>query len=198
MRSTLMLTRKLKAAVRFSIKTHEVYQKQKRKGKDVAYITHPLTVGLLLARVGASEDVIAAGILHDTIEDSVPEKKVTRAMLAGRFGDRVARIVVSVTNKPKEQASWEERRRDALARIASYPHDSLLVRAADLVSNVSELIDDYGRDGDKVFLRFSRPKEKTLMKFQALIDAVLARWPGNPFARDLRVLARGLRRIGGA
>jgi (p)ppGpp synthase/HD superfamily hydrolase len=32
----------IKKAIRFAIKTHEVYQKQKRKGKDVPYITHPL------------------------------------------------------------------------------------------------------------------------------------------------------------
>lgn len=190
-----IFTPKLKAAIRFSIKTHEVYQKQKRKGKDVAYITHPLTVGLILARVGAPEDVIAAGILHDTIEDSVLEKKVTKNMLAGRFGGRVADLVASVTDLPKDRSSWEERRDDALARVATYAHNSLLVRSADLVSNVSELIDDYGRDGNKVFLRFTKPKQATLGKFMSMIDAVLKRWPRNPLARDLRVLVRGLQKI---
>ncbi len=42
-------------AIRFSIRTHEVFQKQKRKGKDIAYINHPLTVGVILARAGATE-----------------------------------------------------------------------------------------------------------------------------------------------
>src|SRR5258708_4719539 len=73
---------RVQKAVRFATKTHEVYQKQKRKGKDIPYITHPLTVGLILARAGASEDVVIAGILHDTIEDSPPAKKVTREMIA--------------------------------------------------------------------------------------------------------------------
>ncbi len=190
-----IFTPTLKAAIRFSIKTHEVYQKQKRKGKDIAYITHPLTVGLILSRVGASEDVIAAGILHDTIEDSVPEKKVTIEMLEERFGRRVARLIASVTDLPKDEASWEERHADALARIRTYTHDSLLVRSADLVSNVSELIDDYGRDGDKVFLRFTKPKRATLEKFIGMVDAVVRRWPRNPLAGDLRALVRGLRTI---
>jgi (p)ppGpp synthase/HD superfamily hydrolase len=61
--------------IRFSIKTHEVCQKQTRKGKDIPYITHPLIVGLILARAGAGEEVVIAGILHDTIEDSTPKKE---------------------------------------------------------------------------------------------------------------------------
>ena len=77
----LVYSYRLKNAIRFATKTHEVYQKQKRKGKDVPYIIHPLAVGLILARAGACEDVVIAGILHDTIEDSIAEKKVTRSML---------------------------------------------------------------------------------------------------------------------
>lgn len=91
----------IRKAVVFSIKTHEVDQKQKRKGKDIAYITHPPTVGLILARANAGDHVIAAGILHDTIEDSIDKKKVTRAMLAERFDKRVADLVDSVTEKEK-------------------------------------------------------------------------------------------------
>lgn len=192
---SLALSLKVKRAIRFSIKTHEVYQKQKRKGKDVAYITHPLTVGLVLARVGATEDIIAAGILHDTIEDSVPEKKVTPAMLTERFGTRVARLVASVTNLPKENASWETRQSDALARVASYSRDSLLVKSADIICNASEIIDDYGRDGDRIFLRFSRPKELTLAHYLSLIDAILDHWRTNPLAGDLRNVARRLEAI---
>jgi len=67
----MIYTAKIRQAIRFAIKTHEVYQKQKRKGKDVGYISHPLTVGVVLAKAGASENVIVAGVLHDTIEDSV-------------------------------------------------------------------------------------------------------------------------------
>ncbi len=72
---------KISRAIRFSTKTHEVYQKQKRKGKDIPYITHPITVGLILSRAGADENTVVAGILHDTIEDSVEEKKVSEEML---------------------------------------------------------------------------------------------------------------------
>ncbi len=36
----------IQKAIKFAIKTHEVYQKQTRKGRGVSCITHPLTVGL--------------------------------------------------------------------------------------------------------------------------------------------------------
>ncbi len=132
----MIYTNKIQKAIRFSVKTHEVYQKQKRKGKDVPYIVHPLTVGLILASAGASEDVIAAGILHDTIEDSIAEKKVTQEMLAERFGDHVAGLVVSVSEMRKD-LSWEERKHEAFEHIATFSHDSLLVKSADLISNVN-------------------------------------------------------------
>ena len=76
---------KIQHAIRFAIKTHEIYQKQKRKGKDIPYIIHTLTVGLILAKAGVSEDVVIAGILHDTIEDSIDKKKVTKEMIIERF-----------------------------------------------------------------------------------------------------------------
>ncbi len=101
---------KIQKAIKFAIKTHEVYQKQTRKGKDVSYITHPLTVGLVLSRVGASDDLVCAGILHDTIEDSIPEKKVTYEMLEERFGKNVAELVLSVSEQNKK-LPWEERKK---------------------------------------------------------------------------------------
>ncbi len=93
----MIYTQKMQDAVHFAIKVHEVDQKQKRKGKDIAYIGHPLTVALILAHAHASEDVVIAGILHDTVEDSAEHAPVAIADIAERFGTHVARLVESVT-----------------------------------------------------------------------------------------------------
>ena len=190
----MIYTQKLKNAIRFAIKTHEVYQKQTRKGKDIAYITHPLTVGIILASAKANEDVVAAGILHDTIEDSPSEKKVTAGMLAERFGETVAQLVVSVTEQDK-LLSWEERKHDAFERIEHFSQDSLLLKSADIISNVSELLDDYARHAEEIFVRFSAPKEKMIQHQLASIAAILERWPENPLAEDLQRLKDGLEQI---
>lgn len=180
----MIYTKKINDAIRFAIKTHEVYQKQKRKGKDVPYIVHPLTVGLILARAATSEDVIVAGILHDTIEDSTSEKKVTREMLIERFGEAVADLVVSVSEMRKE-LPWEERKQTAFEHIASFSRESLLVKSADLISNVTECAYDYERNGEAFFADFKVPILTLFKHYARSIDAILERWPESPLADDL-------------
>ena len=190
----MILTPKLKSAIRFSTKTHEIDQKQKRKGKDIPYITHPLTVGLLLARAGANEDVIVAGILHDTVEDSIDAKKVTKEMITERFGDVVAGLVMSVTEQRKD-LPWEERKREALEHVKTMDHDSLLVKAADLISNVSEIMSDYEKDGVATFDRFNAPREKVTWHYGEAMTTILRQWPEIPFAEDLTALRGALNKI---
>lgn len=190
----MIYTSNIKKAIRFSVKTHEVYQKQKRKGKDIPYIIHPLSVGLILARAGASEEVVTAGILHDTIEDSVSEKKVTREMLVERFGEGVAVLVESVSETDKS-LSWDERKKEALAHIRTFSRGSLLVKSADIISNASELVDDYRREKEEVFARFNAPKEKILKHYSETINAILEKWEESPLTEDLKALYEELQRI---
>lgn len=175
----------------------ELHAEQKRKGKDIPYITHPLTVGLILARAGADEDTVVAGLLHDTIEDSIPERQVTREMLSARFGERVADIVLSVTEQNKE-LSWEERKAQALAHIATFSHESLLVKSADVISNASEIVEDYEQEGEALFARFNAPKEKLLRHYLQVITALIGKWAENPLNDDLRLIARKLQSLGAA
>jgi len=184
----------IRKAITFSIKTHEVYQKQKRKGKDIAYIIHPLTVGLILARAQAGEDVIIAGILHDTIEDSIDQKKVTGEMLAKRFSKNVADLVDSVTEKEKD-LPWEQRKREALEHIKNFSHDSLLVKSADVISNVSEILEDYRKEGASTFRRFNAPKENVVRHYLEAMETILVSWPKIPFAADLNILIASLKEI---
>src|SRR3989338_4561793 len=83
----------IQKALEFAYRVHQVDQRQSRKGKQVPYLFHVLAVANILERAGANETVVAAGILHDTIEDSNPEKPVTKEMLKKAFGAKVARIV---------------------------------------------------------------------------------------------------------
>jgi len=186
---------KIQKAIKFATKTHEVYQKQKRKGKDISYITHPLTVGIILSRIGASDDVVCAGILHDTIEDSIAEKKVTFEMLKERFGETVAQLVLDVTETDKT-LSWDERKAQALKHIKTFSHDALLVKSGDVLSNLSELIDDYNKDGEQVFLRFNAPKDKIIKSTLMTITAIIEGWLENPLVRELRYLGDKLQMIG--
>ena len=186
---------RLHRAIHFAIKTHEIYQKQKRKGKDVSYVTHPLTAGILLGRVGASEDVIIAGILHDTIEDCSQKKPVDCEMLAKRFGEHVAELVMNVTEKNRDTDSWEKRKSLALRHISSFSRDALLVKSADVISNMGETLDDYARHGNKVFQRFHATRNEFLTHYIKVITKILKCWSRNPFAKDLKFLLLELQKI---
>lgn len=190
------MTNQIQKAIKFAIKTHEVYQKQTRKGKDVSYISHPLTVGLLLAKAGANDNIIAAGILHDTIEDCSPDRPVTKQMILDRFGKKTLDIVYDLSEKNKS-LSWEKRKELALEEIKKFSHNSLMVKSADLISNISEIISDYEKDGEKIFKRFNASKDQKKLSYLKAIQTIVTKWAKNPFNEDLTYLADQLLRLGG-
>ncbi len=181
----------IQRAIALATNTHEISQKQKRKGKDTPYITHPLTVGLILASAGGSEPLVIAGILHDTIEDSPAEMKVTASQIKKQFGSKVAKLVESVTEKRKD-LPWAIRKQKALEHIKDFSHDSLMLKAADTLANVSELLEDYKVEGDKTFLRFNAPKEEILHNYLKTVTAMISGWQKNPLANDLKSLSAEL------
>jgi (p)ppGpp synthase/HD superfamily hydrolase len=188
----VIFTAPLRNALQFCISVHEVNQKQKRKGKDIPYVTHPLSVALILARSGGEEELLIAGLLHDTVEDSSPEFPVTFAMLDERFGPNVASLVESVTEPPKTHA-WHDRKHDALQRISDYSRDSVLLKSADVIANDWELIGDFADGGDSVFSRFKVSKSERLHHQHQVIEALIYQWPDSPLVEDLRCVAGGLR-----
>jgi (p)ppGpp synthase/HD superfamily hydrolase len=191
-----VLDASMRAAIRLALETHEIHQKQKRKGKDIPYITHPLTVGFILALAGAEPAVIKAGILHDTMEDSVDEKKVTFALLARKFGPTVANTVREVT-EPNKRSSWKVRKEQALAHLETMDDASLWVKSADLISNVSEILDDHTRDGDEVFGRFNALKADIIANYLAVMRVLIRKWTErdgteNRMKADLKSLSVSL------
>lgn len=171
-------------ALRFAYKIHQVDQFQTRKGKKIPYLIHPLSVGQILERVGASEEVIAAGLLHDTIEDCKPYGSVTKEMLEKEFGANIARMVNDVTEQDKS-LSWEERKRLALEHIKNMEKDPLLVKSADVLHNMTDQLADYISEGEEMFKRFNAPKDKQLTRYIVLISEIIRVYPGNPLRQDL-------------
>jgi guanosine-3',5'-bis(diphosphate) 3'-pyrophosphohydrolase len=123
----------LLAALRFAAEKH---RSQKRKGTDASpYINHPIEVAELLARVGGVRDVelLAAAILHDTIEDT--ETKPDE--LEAAFGARVRGLVAEVT----DDTSLPKAERKRLQEVHA-PHlsrDAKQLKLADKISNVREI-----------------------------------------------------------
>ena len=85
----------------------ELHRHQRRKGKQVPYISHLISVSALVWQDGGNEDQAIAALLHDAIEDAGQ----SHASIAKRFGDAVANIVRDCTDtspetKPGEKEPW--------------------------------------------------------------------------------------------
>lgn len=70
-----------------------------------------------------------------------------------------------------------------------------MFKAADVISNVWEMLDDYGRDGEAVWLRFKASKSDNLTQKHRIIDELLKYGPESPLADDLKALKEALYKI---
>jgi guanosine-3',5'-bis(diphosphate) 3'-pyrophosphohydrolase len=113
------------------------HRHQRRKDvKSSPYINHPIALARILGEEGDIDDpaVIAAALLHDTIEDTT----TTYQELRGQFGARVADIVAEVTDtKFLEKAA---RKRIQIARASKSSSDAKLVKLADKIANLRDII----------------------------------------------------------
>jgi (p)ppGpp synthase/HD superfamily hydrolase len=106
---------------------------QQRKGRgSEPYINHLAEVANLLAAAtdGADAELVAAAWLHDTIEDS----ETTPEELARKFSERVADLVVEVTDDMSLPKS--ERRRRQVVDAPKKSADAKLIKIADKISNI--------------------------------------------------------------
>ena len=144
---------RIRTALKFAAHKHAG---QVRKGTDVPYLVHPVEVGLYLQNLGMAHDTVIAGYLHDTIEDT----DTTYEELVSIFGEKIADVVLELTEVSKKRA---------LKKAVNYSPEAVKVKTADLMCNVSDLLDDYNKVGNATFERFAHGK-KTLEHYKAMAE----------------------------
>jgi (p)ppGpp synthase/HD superfamily hydrolase len=118
----------------------ERHRDQRRKGKgQVPYVNHLADVARLLAVAtkGADAELVAAGWLHDTVEDTA----TSHNELVSAFGDDVASLVREVTDD-KSLPKAERKRLQVVKTPAKTPR-AKMIKLADLTSNLRRLPDDW-------------------------------------------------------
>jgi len=119
------------SAVQFARRFH---RGQRRVSDRAPFILHPLEVASLLYSCGTSDEVVAAGVLHDVVENT----SVGFEQINDEFGPHVASLVAAVTENPKIKS--ERARKAALRRqVRGAGSDAAAVFAADKLSKVREL-----------------------------------------------------------
>ena len=107
---------------------------QTRDADGADFIEHPLEVASLLHDSGAPDDVVAAGVLHDTLEKTSAEPSELRP----RFGDHITKLVLAVT-EDDAIGDYDARKAALLDQVAKAGPEAQMVFAADKVSKVREL-----------------------------------------------------------
>ena len=97
---------------------------------------------------------MAAGYLHDTVEDT----DVTMEMIQKEFDNKVAEVVK--VNTENKEHSWEMRKQHTIDSIKCAPLEIRALIIADKLDNLSCLIEDYNTYGEDVWVFFNRGKEK--------------------------------------
>ncbi|NJM57828.1 MAG: bifunctional (p)ppGpp synthetase/guanosine-3',5'-bis(diphosphate) 3'-pyrophosphohydrolase [Synechococcales cyanobacterium RU_4_20] len=119
-------------AIAFATHKHRF---QRRKDGKTPYINHPIHVALILSEIGHVEDgaILAAAVLHDTVEDT----DTTLDEIEAHFGARVRSLVAEVTDDPRRSPS--EQKQHQLDHAAELSIGATLIRIADKTSNVTDL-----------------------------------------------------------
>lgn len=155
---------------------------QTRKYTGLPYIEHPREVAGILAAMGFDDHIVAAGLLHDVLED-VPG--VTRDNIRERFGDAVASLVVEVTNI-SQPTDGNRRARQAIdqAHAARASEAGQSIKLSDIISN-TRMIAELDRSFAKIYLAEKQSQV-----------ALLTRGHPELIRRASNTIASGIRRLG--
>jgi (p)ppGpp synthase/HD superfamily hydrolase len=146
-------------------------QKRKYPNAAVPYASHVAGVVAILSRHGFAEDVVAAGALHDVMEDC----GVGFAELATKFGERVAELVRDVSEEDKS-LPWEERKKRYLEHFGKKSWDAQAISLADKIDNFESIVVCAHDHGDP-WPMFKRGKDAQLERFDALLAKARALAP---------------------
>lgn len=167
-------------ALSFAVEQHG-HVRQARKGTRFPYLIHPIRVAWILERHGYDDEIVAAGLLHDTLEDT----NTTKAEIAERFAERVARLVEAASEADKTLA-WSDRKGATIAKVAEADSDVLPLLAADKLDNVRSIRDTLAERGeDETWALFKTGREDHAWYFRSLVQAFLDREPESKLFRTL-------------
>lgn len=144
-----------------------------RKGTEVPYIAHLLSVCALVLLDGGDEDEAVAALLHDTLEDH--PQLAPPEVIESRFGAKVLEIVRECSDTGDDYTGgtkerWDTRKRRYLDHILVASPAARRVSLADKVDNARAILTDYREVGDAIWERFNAPKRCQLWYFAELVE----------------------------
>ncbi len=138
----------LDKAIVFAVRAHA---NTERRGKGFPYIVHPMEAVEIVATMTKDQELLAAAVLHDTVEDT----GVTLDDIRREFGDRVAKLVEEESDVfmegVSESDSWHARKQAAIERLEKASRDAKMVAMGDKLSNARAIYRDFVQKGDELW-----------------------------------------------
>ncbi len=161
-------TRIFDRAAEFAIKAHGGTE---RRGKGFPYIIHPMEAAAIAATITNDQEILAAAVLHDVVEDT----EVTADELRKLFGDRVTDLVLHETGPREKGLPWRTKKQVQIDQIRMADRDSKIVAMGDKLSNMRAIASDYRRVGNNLWSRFHAPggKEDIEWYYRGLAEALM-------------------------
>jgi guanosine-3',5'-bis(diphosphate) 3'-pyrophosphohydrolase len=163
----------------FAAQKHRIQRRKDVEGS--AYINHPIALANLLASEAGVTDrsVLAAALLHDTVEDT----ETTAEELVAQFGREIAATVMEVTDDtslPKAERKWQQ-----IEHAAHAGAPAKLVKLADKIANLRDLSSSppagWSLERKREYFDWARQVIDALRgvhpRLEALFDAEYARRP---------------------
>lgn len=147
----------------------DVHHAQLRKGSDIPYLGHLLSVAGLVIESGGTETEAIAALLHDAAEDAGGAD--TLVEIEARFGAEVAKIVAECSDTLETpKPPWHERKRCYINHLGGASQAAILVSLADKLDNARAMLRDFRQIGPEVWQRFRvhDPKDH-LWYYQSLL-----------------------------
>lgn len=139
-------------ALVFSAKAHDGMRRRK---SEAPYILHPMEVGAIIGSMTDKQEVIAAGILHDVVEDA----GIAIEEIGENFGARVMELVASETEDKREELppeeTWRIRKEESLEKLKNTDDiDILMLWIGDKLSNIRAIYRDFLIEGHELWKKF--------------------------------------------
>jgi (p)ppGpp synthase/HD superfamily hydrolase len=183
------LTPKFVKAMQYAAEKHAT---QTRKGSDIPYLGHLLSVAGFVIEADGTETEAIAALLHDAAEDQGGEATLTE--IREKFGDEVAAIVGECSDTfETPKPPWRERKERYIRHLHDASDGAILVSLADKLHNARAILRDFLAHGDALWQRFSvEDPEEHLWYYRSLLD-VYAQRTNSSMVDELREVIDALK-----
>ncbi len=176
----------------------ELHNTQVRKGGDIPYVGHLLSVSALVIEAGGTETQAIAALLHDAVEDQGGAD--TLAEIESRFGEDVARIVHECSDTDEDpKPPWRARKESYIEHLATVSKETILVSLADKLDNARAILRDLRNEGPSLWERFTQNNPSDhLWYYTALVEKYASRsdnWMVGELKRTIALIEREI--VGG-